>query len=72
MILGKLPPDVRKNLAREHSNLEWTLDQLRDSIMKEIRVFEVGFFVPLPQPEITAPPLLFTQGPQADLNKGNH
>ena len=51
MILGKLPPDVRKNLAREYSNLEWTLDQLRDSIMKEIRVLEVGFFVPLPQPE---------------------
>ena len=42
MILGK---------TREHSNLEWTLDQLRDSIMKEIRVLEVGFFVPLPQPE---------------------
>ena len=35
MILGKLPTDVRKNLAREHSHLEWTLDQLRQSIAKE-------------------------------------
>ena len=42
MILGKLPVDVRKNLAREHDNLEWTLDQLRDSIVKEIRVIEAG------------------------------
>ena len=51
MILRKLPADVRKNLAREHSNLEWTLDQLRDSIMKEIRVIEAGASGPPPQPE---------------------
>ena len=51
MILGKLPAEVRKNLAREHSNLEWTLDQLRDSIVKEIQVIEAGAFVPPPQPE---------------------
>ena len=42
MILGKLPAAVQKNLAREHSNLEWTLDQLRDSIVKEIQVIEAG------------------------------
>ena len=35
MVLGKLPAEVRKNLTREHSNLEWTLDQLRDSIVKD-------------------------------------
>ena len=46
MILGKLPTEIRKNLAREHSTLEWTLDQLRDSIAKEIRVLEAGTFVP--------------------------
>ena len=28
MVLGKLPVDTRKNLAREHSNLEWTIDEL--------------------------------------------
>ena len=46
MILGKLRAEVRKNLAREHSNLEW----LRDSIVKEIRVIEAGASVPPPQP----------------------
>ena len=51
MVLGKLPADVRKNLAREHSNLEWTLDQLRDSIVKEIRVIEAGASVSPPQPK---------------------
>ena len=51
VVLGKLPADVRKNLAREHSNLEWTLDQLRDSIVKEIRVIEASASVSPPQPE---------------------
>ena len=51
MVLGKLPAEVRKNLAREHSNLEWTLNQLRDSIVKEIRVIEAGASVSPPQPE---------------------
>ena len=51
MVLGKLPAEVRKNLAREHSNLEWMLDQLRDSIVKEIRVTEAGASVSPPQPE---------------------
>ena len=48
MVLGKLPTDVRKNLA---SHLEWTLDQLRQSIVKEIRVLEAGAFLPPPQSE---------------------
>ena len=51
MVLGKLPAEVRKNLAREHSNVEWTLDQLRDSIVKEIRIIEAGASVSPPQPE---------------------
>ena len=38
MVLGKLPVGTRKNLAREHGNLEWTIDELRDSIAREIRV----------------------------------
>ena len=28
IVLGKLPNDIRKNLAREHSNMERTLDDL--------------------------------------------
>jgi len=51
MVLGKLPVNVRKNLAREPSHLDWTLDQPRQSIAKEIRVLEAGAFIPPSQPE---------------------
>ena len=43
MVLGKLPAETRKNLAREHGNLEWTIN---DSIAREIRVLEAGLCVP--------------------------
>ena len=46
MVLRKLPVDTRKNLAREHSNLEWMIDELRTSIAREIRVLEAGLCTP--------------------------
>ena len=39
IIFGKLPKEIQRNLARDHSNAEWTLDEL-SSIMKEIRILE--------------------------------
>ena len=45
IILGKLPNDVRKNLAREHETLDWTIDQLRNALQKELRIVEAGKFV---------------------------
>ena len=51
MILGKLPADTRRSLAREHSNLEWTIDELRASIAREIRVLEAGLCMPSPPAE---------------------
>ena len=39
IILGKLPNDIRKNLAREHSNVEQTLDDHRSNLLKEIENF---------------------------------
>ena len=44
IILRKLPVEIRKNLAREHTNAEWTIDELRSAILKEIRVFETGLY----------------------------
>ena len=44
IILGKLPVETRRNLAREHTNLEWTIDELREAILKEIRIFESGLY----------------------------
>ena len=43
--MGKLPMETRRNLAREHSNLEWTIDELRTAILKEIQILEQGLFV---------------------------
>ena len=42
VIFGKLPKEVRKSLARDHNNSEWTLNELRSSILKEIQVLESG------------------------------
>ena len=45
IILGKLPNHVRKNLAREHETLDWTIDQLRNALQKELRTLEAGKYV---------------------------
>ena len=42
IILGKLPHELRKNLAREHDNPEWKFQELRKAIVKEIRILEAG------------------------------
>jgi len=33
IIFGKLPVEIRKNLACEHTNLEWTLNELKEGIL---------------------------------------
>ena len=45
IIIGKLPVETRKNLARDHSNSEWSLNELQDAILKEIRIFETGLHI---------------------------
>jgi len=42
IVLGKLPCDMRTNLARDHDSHEWKFQQLRESILKEIRILEIG------------------------------
>ena len=42
VILKKLPIEVRRNLAREQPNTEWTFDDLTKAILKETRVLEAG------------------------------
>ena len=42
IILGKLPHELRKNLAREHDNPEWKFQELSEAIVKEIRTLEAG------------------------------
>ena len=42
IVVGKLPCDMRTNLARDHDSHEWKFQQLRESILKEIRILEIG------------------------------
>jgi len=48
-ILDKLPTDIQKNLACEHSNTQWILSDLMGAILKEIRILECGHHKPLKQ-----------------------
>ena len=42
IILSKLPPNTKKNLARNHPADEWRLEELQEAIQSEIRIFESG------------------------------
>ena len=45
IVLGKLPHELRQNLASGHDSLEWKFQQLREAILKEIRILEAGINV---------------------------
>ena len=55
IILGKLPADIRRSLAREHCHLEWTIDQLRHALLKEIKILEAGLNIEKHESEYTTP-----------------
>ena len=42
-MFGKQPAAIRKNLTRDHTSEQWTIDELRHAIEKEVRVLESGF-----------------------------
>ena len=44
IVIAKLYVLIHKNLAREHSNLDRSLDDLQAAILKEITVMETGFY----------------------------
>ena len=44
IILGKLPVPVHRNLARDHDQLRWTLDDLQAAMVKEIRMLGSGLY----------------------------
>ena len=59
IILGKLPKDIRQNLARQAATSEWSFSQLMSAILKEIRVLESGSDDPYkPQPRTSLSPSL--------------
>ena len=37
--------EIHRNTARENSNLDWTVNTLREAILKELRILEAGLHV---------------------------
>ena len=44
IIIGKLPAETRRNMARDHTSVEWTVDDLKAAVLKEIRILETGLY----------------------------
>ena len=42
VILGKLPKDIKQNLARSSTSTEWKFPQLMSAILREIEILETG------------------------------
>ena len=42
IIWGKLPAEARRNLAREQNNSNWSIDQLQETLLREIQILEQG------------------------------
>ena len=42
VILSKLPSEIKVCLAHDHYDSEWTITELLDSILKEIRFYKAG------------------------------
>ena len=43
IVFSKLPSIIRRNLTRDHASEQWTIDELRNAIEKEVRFLESGF-----------------------------
>ena len=43
MIVTKLPEETKKNMARDHPSTTWTIEELQAAILKELRIFKIGW-----------------------------
>ena len=42
IMLGKLPEETKKNMARAHESSQWTVQQFQVFLLKDIHIFETG------------------------------
>ena len=42
IIREKLPSELKRSMARDHGNKQWTLPELRDAIRKEVNILQEG------------------------------
>lgn len=53
-LLRKLPVDTIRNLAREHENSDWTIEELQEALLKEVRIFETSLHTIMPRRSTTS------------------
>ena len=41
-LLRKLPVDTIRNIARDHESSNWTIEELQEALLREIRIFETS------------------------------
>ena len=39
-LLRELPMDTIRNIARDHESSNWTMEELQEALLREIRIFE--------------------------------
>lgn len=44
VIIGKLPAETRRNMARDHPSVEWTIDDLKAAVSTEIKILETELY----------------------------
>ncbi|XP_006814648.1 uncharacterized protein LOC102810052 [Saccoglossus kowalevskii] len=52
IVMKKLPPNTRKQIARDHGNNEWNLPELRQAIHNEMDALQAGFSADLHDREL--------------------
>ena len=73
MVLGKLPIEIKCNMAREQRNPEWTIDELREALLKEIKILEQGQFTSMDSfPSDTAITTSFFTGTRSKHHSRDH
>ncbi|XP_063411556.1 uncharacterized protein LOC134694475 [Mytilus trossulus] len=69
VILGKLPPDFRKNITRENGSDDWNIQKLRDAICRELSIQESGHNEYMYQPPTANHTANFVASVKKDFSK---
>ena len=70
-MLGKLPAEVWRNLAREQQRPGWTVESFRETLSKEIRILEQGVFAPGTHLQTSDSPMMTAFSLHAGAKYGN-
>ena len=73
MVLGKLPIEIKHNMAWEQRNPELIINELRETLLKEIKIIEQGQFTSMDYfPTDTAMTASFFTGTRSKHHSRDH